>query len=117
MIGPLCSQFATTLATGCLSHAFRSSIQVFADPLPPSNTVTGESPGQVAGGEHCGGPPASLQYTVSLVQWVNHLFPGKGGCGLRLGDLPTLTMEPGSPVSDVSLKSHSKRFANFSLIH
>jgi hypothetical protein len=32
---------ATTLATGCLSHAFPGFIPLFAGPPPPRNTVTG----------------------------------------------------------------------------
>jgi hypothetical protein len=28
---------------------------------------------------NCGGPAASLQYTVSLVHWVNCLLPAYGG--------------------------------------
>jgi hypothetical protein len=39
-------------------------------------------------------------YTASLVQWVHHLFPPKGGSSSHPGDAPTLTMEQGSPVSD-----------------
>ncbi len=52
----------------------------------------------------CGGPAASIQSTVSLVQWVNHRLPAQGSSGSRPGDAPTMTMELGSPVSDVSLK-------------
>jgi hypothetical protein len=42
--------------------------------------------------------------TVALVQWVNHLLPAYGGNSLRPGDVPTLTIKPGSPVSDVLLQ-------------
>jgi hypothetical protein len=56
-------------------------------------------PSQVVGGA-LGGPAASLQYTVSLVQWVNCLLLALGGRGLHPGDAPTLTMEPCSPVSN-----------------
>ncbi len=31
--------------------------------------------------KYCGGPAASLQYTVSLVHWVNRLIPAWGGGG------------------------------------
>ncbi len=51
------------------------SIPLLAGPPLPRNTVTGWIPGQVAGGEPSGGPAISLQYTVSLVQWVNRLLP------------------------------------------
>ncbi len=51
-----------------------------------------------------GGPAASIQYTVSLVQWVNRMLPAQGSSGSRPGDAPTLTMELGSPGSDVLLK-------------
>ncbi len=57
------------------------SILLFAGPPPPDrHIVTGQSPGQVVGGEPCGGPAATAQYTVSLVQWVNRLLPAKGQC-------------------------------------
>jgi hypothetical protein len=39
----------------------------------------------------CGGPAASLQYTVSLVNWVNRLLPTQGGSCSPLGDAPTLS--------------------------
>ncbi len=51
----------------------------------------------------CGGPAASLQYKVSLVQRVNRLFPNWGGSGSRPDDAPTLTMESSTPVGDVLL--------------
>ncbi len=44
----------------------------------------------------------SHHYTLSMVQWVNLLLPAQAGSDSRLGDAPTLTMEPGSPVGDVS---------------
>jgi hypothetical protein len=50
----------------------------------------------------CWGPAASLQDTVSLVQWIYRLLPTQGGSGQRPGDASTPTIEPGSPVSDVS---------------
>ncbi len=43
-------------------------------PPPPRNTVTGQSPSQVAGGEPCGSPAFSL-HTVSLIQRFNRLLP------------------------------------------
>ncbi len=39
------------------SHAFPGSIPLLAGPPPPRNTVTGQSPGQVAGGS-----PEALQF-------------------------------------------------------
>ncbi len=55
--------------------------------------------------EDYGGPAASLQDTVSMVQWVNRLFPAWGGRGLQPdpGDAPTLSMELGCPMSNVLL--------------
>ncbi len=44
---------------------------------------------------NCGGPAITLQYTVSLVQWVNRLLPVWGVSGSRPGDAPILTMESG----------------------
>ncbi len=38
-----------------------------------------------------GGPAASLQYTESLVQWVNRLPPAQWGGNSCPGDAPTLT--------------------------
>jgi hypothetical protein len=61
------------------SLAFSGPIPLPAGPPPLCTTVTGQSPGQDAGGEPCGGPQ-------------------------RPGDAPTLIMEPGSPISDVSLQ-------------
>jgi hypothetical protein len=49
---------------------------------------------------HCGSP--SLQYSHWSSGSTFCFLPG-GGSGSRPGDAPTLTMEPGSPVSDVSL--------------
>jgi hypothetical protein len=45
----------------------------------------------------------SHHYTVSLVQLVNHLLLARRDSGSCPRDAPTLTMELGSPVSDVSL--------------
>ncbi len=58
------------------SHiAFSGSIPLLEGAPPPRNIVTAEGPGQVAGGEPCGGPAISLHHTISLVQWVNRLLP------------------------------------------
>ncbi len=48
-----------------------------------------------------GGPAASLQYTVSLVQWLIRLLSAQWGSVLHPRDAPTLTMAPGSFVSNV----------------
>ncbi len=81
------------------SQAFPGFILLLA-----GGTMTGQSPSHVAGGGGaCGGPAASLKYTVSQYQWVNHMF---GGSGSHPGDAPTLTMELCSPVRDVSLQDH-----------
>ncbi len=37
----------------------------------------------------CRGPAISLQYTVSLVQWVNHLLPVQAVSGSHPGDAKT----------------------------
>ncbi len=42
-------------------------------------------------------------YTVSLVQWVKPYASHPGGSGSRPRNVPTFTMEPGSPLSDVLL--------------
>ncbi len=58
---------------------------------------------RVSNAWNCWGHAATVQCTVSLVQWVNHLLPSHGGSGFSPGDAPTLTMELGSPISDVPL--------------
>ncbi len=44
-----------------------------------------------------------LRVGWELVQWTNRLLPATGGSGLRPGGA-THTLEPGLPVSDVSLQ-------------
>jgi hypothetical protein len=84
MIGRLCLRSCNNLShrlpQPCLlrihSAPYRSlSSSQYSDLLNP--------PGQFAGGEPCGDPVASLQYTVSLVQWVNHLLPAWGAGGVH----------------------------------
>ncbi len=78
------------------------SIPLLAGPPPPDrHIVTGQSPGQAAGGEPWGGPAATSQYTVLPVLWINCLHPAEGAAVRILG--VQLTVELGSPVSDVLL--------------
>jgi hypothetical protein len=54
---------------------------------------------------YCGGPAASLQYTVRLTGPVGQQFASRlGGSSSRPRSASTLTMEPGSPVSNVLLR-------------
>ncbi len=76
------STLGYTLTMGNFTRLYiDGSIPLLAGPPLHRNTVTGWIPGQVAGGEPCGGPAISLQYTTSLVQWVNRLLPVSGLSG------------------------------------
>ncbi len=57
-----------------------SSSSQHSDRLEPQSSCWGEPFGGIA---------ISLQYTVSLVKWVNHLLPILGVSSLRLGDAQT----------------------------
>ncbi len=80
------------------SHALPGSILLLAGPPPPRNIVTGQSPGQLAGG---GGiwRPWSFTTIHNLTGPVGQPFAScPGGSSSRPRDAPTLTMELGSPV-------------------
>jgi hypothetical protein len=90
---------ATILANICLSHVLPSSIPLLAGPFPPCNTV--KSSGQIAGGS-----PVEALHLHSNTQshWSSGstvCFPPRGQRS-RSRDASTLTMEPGSPVGDIS---------------
>jgi hypothetical protein len=103
-----------TIATGCLSNAFPGSIVLHASPPTPPNIVLVKSPSQVAGGG--GGVlwrPCSFTPIHSLTGPVGQPFASPlWGSISWPGDAPTLTIEPGSPVSDVSLQWCIKKIVN-----
>ncbi len=101
MIGPLCSRSRKEISHQLPKSCLPGSIPLLAGSSQHSDRVQSRS--QVAGGEPYVGPATSLQYTVSLVCGSTVSFPPRGGSSLHPWDAPTLTMEPGSPVSGVSL--------------
>jgi hypothetical protein len=82
--------------------------------LATLSLATVQFPSQVAGGKLCGGPAASLQYKVLLVQWVNSCFL-PGGQRFMSGDALTLTMEP-DPVRNVLLWFQRLTFTKISFV-